>query len=56
VGLGVGTNYLSGLTSGVDILFRSDFGSGLFIVYILLVLQKAVYLSFFVVSCVGKGL
>jgi hypothetical protein len=28
------------VTSGVDLLFGSDFGSLLFIVYILLVLQK----------------
>jgi hypothetical protein len=30
VGSGVGTNYLSGVTLGGDILFGSDFGSGLF--------------------------
>jgi hypothetical protein len=46
VGLGVGANNLSGVNLGVDLIFRSDFESGLFIVYILLVLQIAVYLSF----------
>jgi hypothetical protein len=37
---GVGANNLSGVTLGVDLLIRSGF----FIVYISLVLQKAVYL------------
>jgi hypothetical protein len=47
LGSGEGTNYLSGVTSRVDILFRSDFGIKLFFsLYILLVFQKAVYLSF----------
>jgi hypothetical protein len=44
VGSGVGANNLFGVTLGVYLLFGSDFGSGIFIVYILLVLQKAVYL------------
>jgi hypothetical protein len=35
VGLGVGANYLLGVTSGVDILFGSDFGSRFYIVNIL---------------------
>jgi hypothetical protein len=50
-GSGVETNYLSEVTSGVDILFGSDFGRWLFVVFILLEWQKAVYLFFFVVSC-----
>jgi hypothetical protein len=56
VGSGVGANYLLRVTLGVDLSFESDFGSGLCIVYILLVLQKAVNLSFFEVSCGSHGL
>jgi hypothetical protein len=44
VGSEVGANNLLGVTLGVDLLFVSDFGNGIFIVYISLVLQKAVYL------------
>jgi hypothetical protein len=43
---GLAAKKLSGVTSGVDLLFGSDYDSSLFIVYILLVLQKTVYLSF----------
>jgi hypothetical protein len=36
---GVEAKNIFGVTSGEDIIFRSDFGSGLFIVYILPSLQ-----------------
>jgi uncharacterized membrane protein len=44
VGSGVGANNLLGVTLGVDLLFGSDFENIICIVYISLVLQKAVYL------------
>jgi hypothetical protein len=48
VGSGVGVKNISGTTLGVDLLFGSDFGIGICMVYLLSVLRKALYLSFVV--------
>jgi hypothetical protein len=46
VGSGVGVNNHSGVTLGVDLLFGSDLGRGIFIVDILLALEKQCIGSF----------